>query len=154
MGDQANLGPFVAEDSFLRRIDRKRYVMDGGLVGWGVFQPREQEPSLSFTYQGEELKTDEGLSVYHEATALPSGDLPGICKLTFYDLSQSLDPPLPPRSEPDHADKDYGHLHCSTDCPRGQLHMEQMAKLASRNGLLRPFVRSRKKYGGGEGPLR
>ena len=145
MGNQTSLGPFVAEDSFLRRIDRKRHAMADGLVSPEVFKPRAKESSLSFTYQDEQLKTGEGLNEYHEARALPSSDLPGICSLPFYDLSEAIDPPLPPRPEIDRADEKYGHLHCITDCPRDHLQMEQMAKLASRNGLLRPFVRARKK---------
>jgi len=144
VGDQPSLGPFVPDDSFLRHIDRPRHVTDDSL-SWEVFKPREQEDSLSFTYQDSRLRTEEGLQAYQCDKALPFGDFPGICKLTFYDLSQRLEPPLPPRPDWDRADEKYGHLHCVTDCPTRQLHMEQMAKLATRNGLLCRFVRTRKK---------
>lgn len=144
MGDQPSLGPFIAEDGFLRRVDRRARIRDD-IVHWQVFEPRSQETGLSFTYQHDSLKTDQGLTAYHRAKALPSGDLPGICKLTFHDLTQALEPPLAPRPERDHSDKEYGRLHCVTDCPRDQLHMVKMAKLATRNGVLRRFKRLRKK---------
>ncbi|GMU20993.1 MAG: hypothetical protein AMXMBFR13_10890 [Phycisphaerae bacterium] len=145
MGDDSRLGPFVADDSFLRRIDRKNRIRDGGLVTWEAFKPREDESALSFTYQDHSLKTDEGLRRYQTVKMLPSGDLPGACKLTFHDLTQSLAPPLPPRQEVDDGDPDYGHLHCVTDPPQSDIHMEQMAKLATRNGLVLPFVPKKKR---------
>lgn len=147
MGDQASIGPFVADDSFLRRIDRKRHIHDDS-VTWEAFKPRESEQSISFTYRDGSLNTQEGLQRYHRDRVLPLGDLPGICKLAYYDLTVSLEPPLPPRSEPDLTDTKYGHLHCCTDCPRNEIHMEMMAKLATRYGILCPFVRHKKRAGG------
>ncbi|MHC4091836.1 MAG: hypothetical protein ACYSVY_16480 [Planctomycetota bacterium] len=143
MGDQPSLGPFFAEDGFLRRVDRKRRIADD-IVTWEAFKPRESEAHLSFTYEDDSLKTDEGLTAYHRAKALPRGDLPGICKLTFHDLTQALEPPLRPRPERDRSDEEYGHLHCVTDCPSDELHMRKMATLATRNGVLRRFIRHRK----------
>jgi hypothetical protein len=145
VGNQPSLGPFVAEDSFLRHIDRKRHIADDGGVSWEVFKPRNGEPSLSFTYRDKELKAEQGLKAYQEYKALPHGDLPGICSLSFDDLTRSLEPPLPPRPERNVADERYGHLHCVTDCPRDEVHMERMAKLATRNGPVCPFVRAHKR---------
>ncbi len=143
MGDQARLGPFIAEDSFLRHIDRKRRATADG-VNWEVFKPRPAERSLSFTYQDVRLMSDSGLDEYRLDKAMPSGDLPGICKLTYYDLTEALEPPLPPRPRHDPEDPKYGDLHCETGLPRDQIHMEKMAKLATRNGVLRVFERGKK----------
>ena len=145
MGDQASVGPFVAGDSFLRHIDRKRHVMDDGAVSWEAFKPRDAEPSLSFTYQSEELRTEIQLTQYQRDKALPHGDLPGLCSLTYHDFTDALRPPLVPRRDPVEADEQYGHLHCVTDRPRDQIHMDKMAKLATRNGVLRPYVRRRRR---------
>lgn len=145
MGDQPTLKPFLPEDSFLRRVGTKRYLKDG-LVSRDAFRPRNAEASLSFTWQDESLRSEEALDEYQRHNALPqSGDLPGLCRLTYHDLTVSLSPPLPPRHEPDDADPRFGHLHCATDLPRDELHMEKMAKLATRNGLVRLFVRARRK---------
>jgi hypothetical protein len=145
VGDSTRLGPFVADDSFLRHIDRKKRLMDDGTIAPEAFKPRNGETSLSFTFQNKLLNSEAGLEHYQRDKVLQSGDLPGICKLTFYDLTQALEPPLPPRSVPEPRDEKYGHLHCCTDCPRDQIHMAKMAKLATRNGVLRPFVRSGKR---------
>lgn len=144
MGNQPSLGPFVADDFFLRHIDKKRCAA-AGVVNGEVFRSRESEPALSFTYQDENLKTEHGVQQYQQDKVLPHGDLPGICMLSFDDLTRSLEPPLPPRSEPYAADEKYGHLHCVTDHPRDEIHMEKMAKLATRNGVLCQFVRARKR---------
>ena len=144
MGYKPGLDSFVADDSFMRRIDRKRRVTNDGMVSWEVFKPREGEESLSFTYQNDPLKTEHGLTQYQIDRKMPSGDLAGICKLTFSDLTAILKPPLSPRQEDDNTDSKYGKLHCITDCPGDQIHMEQMAKIATRNGLLRPFIRKKK----------
>lgn len=144
MGDQASLDPFVAEDSFLRRIDKKRYIAEG-IIPWNVFDPRKNELTLSFTLRDERLETDEGLAKYRSDKALPSGDLPGICMLTFDDLTRGIKPPLPPRADHDHSDEIYGHLHCITDRPRDFDHAEKMAKLATQNGVLLPFVKAKKR---------
>lgn len=116
-----------------------------GTISWEVFRPREDEPSLSYTLQNESLRTSSGLEQYQRDKELPSGDLPGICKLTHYDLTEALQPPRPPRFEHDLADPKYGHLHCVTDRPHDDVHMEKMAKLATRNGLIRPFVNAPKR---------
>jgi hypothetical protein len=140
VGDDSRLGRFIADDSFLRRIDRKNRITDDGLVMWQAFKPRDGESSLSYTYQDDVLKTAEGLRQYQIRKVLPSGDLPGACKLTFYDLTQALEPSLPPRPEEDHADPHYGCLHCVTDVPQDHVHMDKLAKLATRNGPVLPFV--------------
>ncbi|MCK6483584.1 MAG: hypothetical protein HUU22_05645 [Phycisphaerae bacterium] len=146
MGDEPILKPFQPEDSFLRRVGKKRYLRDGGEVSFEAFRPRDGEASLSFTWQDESLRSEEGLDEYQRNNALrQSADLPGLCRLTFHDLTVSLSPPLPPRHDPDNADPRYGHLHCATDLPCDELHMEKMAKLATRNGLVRLFVRARRK---------
>lgn len=137
MGRQPSVGPFVADDSFLRHIAKRRYHRDG-IISWEVFD--DDHPTLSFTFQDATLKTELGLDQYQRDKAFPSGDLKGICKLSFYDLTESLRPPLPPRGDPDADDREYGHLHCCTDRPIDQGHKELMAKLATRNGVLREFV--------------
>ena len=138
MGGKASLGPFDPEDSFLRRVSTKAAIKDG-TVGWRAFD--DQHPTLSFTFQDDDLQTGPGMQTYQRDKALPSGDLPGICKLTLYDLTESLRPPLPPRADRDPEDEKYGHLHCCTDCPVNDDHRRKMAKLATRNGILREFVR-------------
>lgn len=146
MGNHANLGAFVADDSFLRHVSKKRHIADDGTIGREAFQPRVGEPTLSFTYQAETLRTDEALSAYQIDKKIPgSGDLPGICKLTYYDLTEALQPPLPPRFDEVPEDPKYGSLHYVTDIPKDSIHMEMMAKLATRNGVLRPFIKARKK---------
>ncbi len=141
MGDNSRLGPFAADDSFLRRIDRKNRLTQDGIVSWQAFKPRDEEMSLSYTYQNDVLKTAEGLLRYQRDNVLSSGDLPGACRLTFYDLTEALKPPLPPRPEEDTQDTKYGLLHCVTDLPQDEIHMDKMAKLATRNGVVLPFVR-------------
>jgi len=146
VGDQPYLTAFEADDSFIRRIERSRYLRDGGEVSYEAFRPREGEASLSFTFQDKILRTDAALDEYQSRKALPqSGHLPGLCRLTLYDLTVSLTPPLPPRYERDDSDDRYGHLHCVTDLPSDEQHMERMAKLATRNGLVRPYVRAKRK---------
>ena len=141
MGGQASVDSFVAEDSFLRHVDRKRYLKRG-IVTWKAFDDHHE--TLSFTFQDAGLKTEAGLNQYQRDKALPSGDLPGICKLSFYDLTESLRPPLPPRRDPNLDDERYGHLHCCTDLPIDLEHKVEMAKLASRYGVLREFARHKK----------
>lgn len=144
MGNRATLEPFVADDRFLRRVAKKRQIRNG-IVTEGAFEDRH--PTLSFTYQDEELKSDTGLTRYQFDKKLPSGDLPGLCVLSFQDLTVLLEPPLPPRHDIDHEDEQYGLLHCCTDSPRDEDHREKMAKLATRNGVLREFVRASKRPG-------
>ena len=139
VGSGSDVACFVS-DCFLRRIDRKRRAMPDGTLSWEVFQCRNDEASLSFTNQNEQLVTHQGLVAYQIAKRLKSGDLPGICKLTLSDLTEGLQPPLPPRQQKDETDPEYGHLHCVTDCPRSQIRMERMAMIATQHGLVRPFI--------------
>jgi hypothetical protein len=145
VGDQPHLSAFLADDSFLRRIGSKRLIRDEGEVAFEAFRPRPHELTLSFTFQDHTLRSEPGLDEYHRWNALNSGDLPGICKLTLDDLTAALDPPLLPRPDPDPDDDRYGHLHCVTDLPVDQAHMERMAKLATKNGVIRRFVRAKHK---------
>ena len=117
--------------------------MRDGIVHWEAFDDRH--PTLSFTFQDQNLKTESGLYRYQRAKALPSGDLPGICKLSFWDLTESLEPPLPPWAEPDPEDNEYGGFHCCTDPPLDQTHKESLAKLATQHGTVLEFVRKPKK---------
>ena len=142
MGKQETLAPFIADDSFLRHVAKKRHIRHD-TVSWEAFH--DDHPRLSFTFQDANLKTSEGLKHYQLYKALPSDDLPGICKLTFYDLTESLRPPLPPCPAPEPDDPEYGHLHCVTERPNDQEHKEQMAKLATRNGVLLEFIRKGKR---------
>ncbi len=146
MGHEAIVTSFSPNDSFLRHIDRKRFVsQEAGVavISREAFRPRKQEKTLSLFYQDGSLRTDEQIDAYREKKRLPSGDLVGLCRLTFHDLTGSLSPPRPPRLDPDHGDPEYGHLHHAIDLPVDERHMDEMAKLATRNGLVRPFERKR-----------
>lgn len=140
MGVEASLAPFVNEDSFLRRF-LKRGLTKEGTVSAGAF--KDQHETLSFTFQDDGLRTDKGLNDYHSAKVLPFGDLPGLCKLTFHDLTVSLKPPLPPRPDADPEDTKYGHLHCCTDQPSSDAQRTLMAYLAENHGIVRQFVRKK-----------
>ena len=144
MGTRTALGPFVAEDSFLRHADRKRHIRDG-TVSPDVFWDNHQ--TLSFTYQDAGLRSEEGLDQYQRDKELPHGDLPGLCKLTFHNLTVELQPGLSPRSDPVPQDENYGHLHCCTDRPTDDVQRRRMAHLAERNGVVREFVPRRKRRG-------
>lgn len=133
-------GPFQPTDPFLRRVDRRKWLTKNGVVAAGAFLPREGETSISFTFQDENLRLPPSLDTYWRANRLPSGDLPGLCTLTQHDLAEELESPLPPRHQPDPEDTVYGHLHCVTDCPTAT-QAEQMALLATRNGVLRDLQR-------------
>ena len=102
MGARDGVAAFAPDDSFLRRIDRKRHALDG-IIATDVFKPRPNETTLSFTYQDASLRQEGALAAYQFSKRLRSGDLPGICRLTFHDLTIKLDPPLPPRPEQDEA---------------------------------------------------
>ena len=138
---RAPLGPFDLADSFLRRVSSRGAARDG-VVQPRAFQAREGEESLSFTFQNWSLKSEAALVQYQARKVLPRGDLPAICKLTFDDLTVALEPALPPRPHLDPEDEEYGHLHCLTSLPTSKTHQENMAKLATRNGILRDFVRA------------
>ena len=139
MGDAPRLEPFRETDSFLRRVSKRKGIREGFVLP-AAFAVRPGEPSLSFTFQDFTLQSPDALEDYHVGNALPSGDLPGICKLTFQDLVRSLVPPLPPRQKPEPQDERYGHLHCETDPPVDDAHQTEMAKLASKHGVLLEFV--------------
>lgn len=144
---EARLVPFVVEDGFLRRTDRKRYIKPDGVVSSEAFRPRPAEPTLSFTYQSPPLRSHEGIHQYQLDKVLPSGDLPGVCKLTFHDLTGLLTPPLPPRFQEDPNDERYGRLHCVTDLA-SQEQMELMAELTRQHrdaGLPFHFVPKEKR---------
>lgn len=144
MGSRESVITFASTDFFLRHIDRKRFVDSDETISADVFKPRERETGLSFTHQGPLLCHPDSIAAYQMAKRLPSGDLPGICRLTWDDLSNKLDPPLPPRPAPINEDPVYGDLHCLTDCPRDEIHRDRMAKLATKHGLLLRFKVARK----------
>lgn len=147
MGARPSIGSFIADDSFLRRVDRKRRIRDG-IVSPEVFT--DKHATLSFTYQDAALSTMGGLDRYQRQKQLPHGDLPGLCKLTYHDLTVEIEPPLPPRTDPDPDDEDYGHLHCCTDQPIDDVQRRKMAHRAEQNGIVREFVpRKRRKDAAG-----
>lgn len=144
MGDEASVANFAPDDFFLRRTSRKRDARQG-IVGASAFD--DPHPTLSLTLRDGELQTPGGLAQYQHSKVLPSGDLPGIVGLSFYDLTESVTPPLPPRRDPVPTDEEYGHLHCCTDRPRNQNHRDQLAKLATRHGVLLSLVPAKKRSG-------
>lgn len=114
-------------------------------MSWEAFKDSQPTPTLSFTLQNSELRTPAGLKQFQRDKAIPSsGDLPGICMLTYADLTDEKIN-LPPRRDRDRDDEKYGHLHCCTDRPRHQLQMERMADLATKNGVLCDMVRHKKR---------
>lgn len=145
MGDAPRLEPFQDTNSFLRRVSKPNAIREGFVLP-PAFAVRTKEPSLSFTFQDSTLQSPEALEQYQIDNALPeSGDLPGICMLTHSDLVKALVPPLPPRHSPDTRDERYGHLHCETDPPFDEAHQAEMAKLATRNGVVLDFIRKKKR---------
>ncbi len=143
MGGPPILGPFVAEDSFVRHVDRRRRIKPNGTVSYKVFKDKHE--TLSFTCQNAVLRTEDGLDRYQRDKQFESGDLPGFCRLTLHDLTVKLEPPLPPRPDPVPEDEKYGHLHCCTDRPTDDDQREVMAHLATLNGIVRPFVPKEKR---------
>lgn len=141
MGNQASVSSFAADDAFLRHVHKRSLIKDD-LVHAEAFE--DEHETLSFTLRAESLLSDEGIDQYHHDKALPSGDLPGLCQLYHRDFVDGVRPPLPPRHDPVPEDEKYGHLHCCTDRPIDRAHREQLAKLATRNRVLREFVRHRK----------
>lgn len=144
---EARLAPFVADDGFLRRTDRPRYIKNGS-VFWEAFSPRKGESGLSLTYQDNYLKDDGALRQYQLYNELPHHDLPGVCRLTFSDLRDLLTPPLLPWFQDDPKDARYGSRHCLTDLPTSQEQMESMAHLDSNHhefGLPFPLIRNEKR---------
>lgn len=145
MGDDERVTDFKLDDSFLRHVSRKRDIKHG-IVSHRAFQ--DNHPTLSFTLRDDDLKKDPGITQYQSDKMLPFGDLPGIIFLSFGDLIESVRPPLPPWRAPNHDDAKYGHLHCCTEQPVDQEHREQLAKLATGNGVLRHFLRKPKRSEG------
>lgn len=138
----ADVGRFVAHDSFLRRVGRKGDIKNG-IIAPAVFKDKHE--TLSFTYQDDDLRTENGVSQYQLDKVLRFGDLPGLCRLTFRDLTVDVQPALPPRFVLDPDDEKYGRLHCCTDQPNGDEQCEKMAELALRNGIVREFVPKKKR---------
>ncbi len=125
----------------MRHVDRKNRIKNG-TVSQEVF--KDKHVTLSFTYQDDALRTKDGLDQYQRDKEFPHGDLPGLCKLTFHDLTVALEPPLPPRPDPVSEDEKYGHLHCCTDRP-DETQRRTMAALAERNEIVRKFVPKEKR---------
>ena len=126
----------------MRRTSKPRMIKDG-VVNWEAF--RDNHPTLSFTFRNRELSTEEGLDKYQVSNALDSGDLPGVCMLTYDDFKVSMVPPLEPRRETDIGDPNYGELHCVTDRPN-DAQCEAMAKLAIiHKNVIRELVKRRKR---------
>lgn len=134
--------PFVAHDSFLRRVGRKGDIKNG-IIALAVF--KDKHVTLSFTYQDDDLRTENAVSQYQLDKVLGSGDLPGLCRLTFRDLAVEVQPALPPRFVCDPDDEKYGHLHCCTSQPSDREQQMKMAKLATLNGIVREFVPKKKR---------
>lgn len=144
MVEAPGVDAFRDDDRFLRRIRFPDHIKRG-LIQWRAF--KDKDARLSFTFQDESLSCDSGLDAYRRYVGdrYLSGDLPGICWLSFHGLVARLEPPLEPRHNPDPTDEVYGHLHCSTDQPRDRAHMDLMAKLVhdgEHGGLLRDYVRA------------
>lgn len=135
MGAQQSVA-FLPEDAFLRHVDRKNRIRND-IVSPDVFKDKHE--TLSFFYQAESLRTDKALDEYQRDRQLMSGDLPGLVKLTYNDLTVSVEPPLPPVSEPDPDDEKYGNLHYCTAQPT-DVQRRVMAHCAKLNGIVRPFI--------------
>ena len=143
MADQPVLTPFRPNDRFLRRVGLPGQIKRG-LVRWQAF--KKTDSTLSFTFQDESLRDEASLDRYQAHYArFVDGNLPGIVWLSFEGLSSKLSPPLVPRREPDkETDPIYGHLHCVTDAPSDNGHMQLLAKLVNDRdfgGILREFVK-------------
>ncbi len=146
MADQPLLTPFQPSDRFLRRVGFSDHITRGGMLIWKAF--KERDPTLSFTFQDETLRSDANLDryqAYYSRSEFFNGNLPGIVWLSFEGLSLRVAPPLVPRQDPNiEEDPTYGHLHCVTDAPRDKAHMQILAKLvndAEFGGILREFVK-------------
>lgn len=143
MADHPPLTPFQASDRFLRRVGLPDH-MKHRVVHWRAF--KEKDPTLSFTFQDESLRSAASLGRYqsHFSKHL-GGNLPGIVWLSFEGLSSRVSPPLVPRQDPNiELDPVYGHLHCVTDVPRDKEQMQILAKLVNDDefgGILREFVK-------------
>ena len=119
MADRPALTPLTNDDWFIRRNAYKngfKVTPNGVVVAGKVF--RESHGSMSLTRKTPELKTEAALKAYQLAHQLPSGDLPGLCSVSFKNLVEDVPPPpLQPRYELEIADDRYGHLHYVTEPP-------------------------------------
>lgn len=142
MAEHANVMSFQAGDRFLRRV-RFADHLRRGVVHWRAF--KDDDETLSLTFQDDSLKGNAAILDYQEHfSAAIGGDLPGLLWFSFDGLTSRLDPPLPPRHDPDSSDSRYGHLHCSTDKPRDRAHMQLLQKLVNDGefaGVLFRFVK-------------
>jgi hypothetical protein len=124
---QPALTPFADQDEFLRRVSFDDHFKHDLLL-WKAF--KERDARMSWTFRDDDLRTIGGLDAYHSYFSEGFGQpLAAILRFTFYGLTQCIDPPMEPRLNPDPHDPKYGHLHCSTNCPRDKAHMELLAKL-------------------------
>jgi len=129
-----------ADRQYLRRFSKKRAVSRDRTVLPTAFEPRSDEPALSFTLRDESLQSSRQLLCYRDHfRILPSGDLPGLCFLTHANLTEGLKPPLLPWYKEDENDPVYGKLHYQTELPT-EMQQNQMATQATQNGLLLPAV--------------
>jgi len=135
-----------ADEQFIRRFSKKSAVKKDRQVLPAAFEPRIDERGLSFTLRDETLQSREALLRYRTYFQIQkSGDLPGLCFLTYANLTQGLQPPLPPRYSEYETDPVYGHLHHLTDLPN-ETQQNQMATQATQNGLLLPAVIKKRDY--------
>lgn len=139
MADRPLVRALSREDWFLRRVAYNNHIKHD-TVHWKAFRPEREETALSYTLQAEDLGAADGIDRYQLYWVFPSGDLPGICRLSYVNLTEDLEPPLPPWPDLDETDERYGHLHCHTDLPRDKDSMRRLAVLATENGVVRPFV--------------
>lgn len=118
---------FDDQDEFLRRVGfESNFKRD--VLRWKAF--KEQDPRMSWTFRNNVLFDDKELDAYHGYFSERFGQpLAAVLRFTFFGLTRVIDPPLEPRADHDPTDAVYGHLHCSTDQPRDQAHMERLAKL-------------------------
>ena len=122
---------FADHDQFLRRVRFHNHVkLNRDEVRWNAF--KDKDPQMSWTYRDESLRTEAGVDEYHQYwSERVEESLPAILWFTFAGLTKKIDPPLEPRHNPDHDDRKYGHLHCSTDPPGDKPHMQLLAKLVN-----------------------
>lgn len=135
---------FADKDEFLRRVRFPDHIkVDRDEIRWKAFKGKDVR--ISLTYRDETLQSDTAIDEYHAYFSELVGEtLPVILRFTFYGLTKCVDPPLEPRYDPDSKDPKYGHLHCSTDAPRGKPHMELLAKLVNDGqhaGIVRHYAK-------------
>ncbi|MCH7884295.1 MAG: hypothetical protein IIC01_03505 [Planctomycetes bacterium] len=135
------LMPFADNDEFLRRVGFDNLIKRDH-IHWRAFKDKDVRMSLTFRDKG--LQSGAGLDAYHEYfSELFGKSIPAILWLSFYGLTRCIDPPLEPKHDPDPNDLKYGHLHCSTNAPRDNAHMQLLAKLfidGKHAGIARRYV--------------